>query len=176
MNYLEIIEKQFEKKIPENDNRERMVCKDCNFTYYDNPKIVVGVLPIYKGKLLLCKRAIEPKQGLWTFPCGFLEHDETLEEGAIREAKEEAGIDVTIKDILILYSVPHVHQIHIFFLGELANDYFSAGEESLKVELLNLNEIQDEKIAFSSALFAIKTYEKHINKNQKIPQIGSFSK
>ena len=108
---------QFNKKQLSGDDIPRLVCKDCDFIYYENPKVVTGILPVIDNEILLCKRAIEPQKGLWTFPCGYLECNETLEQGALRESREEAGITLEGPlSLLTLYSVPHVDQVHISFL------------------------------------------------------------
>ena len=116
-----IFQSQFRKQTPAGDTHPRDVCKDCGFIHYENPKIITGVLPIWEGKLLLCKRAINPRKNYWTFPCGYLENGETIEEGALREADEEAGIFVKLDQLLTVYSVPHVHQVHLFFLGHMSS-------------------------------------------------------
>ncbi|HBN77464.1 MAG TPA: NUDIX hydrolase, partial [Planctomycetaceae bacterium] len=98
--------KHFEKKIPAGDDRTRLVCNQCEWVHYENPKIIVGLVPIYKGKILLCNRAIEPRQGYWTIPAGFMELKETAEKGAKREAWEEARVQVEINALLGVYSIP----------------------------------------------------------------------
>ena len=102
------------KKIPKGDNRERVICSRCKIIHYQNPKIVVGCIPEIDNKILLCKRAIEPRYGYWTIPAGFMELDESLEEGAMRETKEEACADVRIGHLFATVDVIRVGQVHIF--------------------------------------------------------------
>ena len=106
-------------KIPEEDNRLRAVCDNCNLIHYENPKIVVGALATFEGKILLCKRAIEPKIGLWTLPAGYMELNETTLEGAVRETVEEAGADIKILRLFAMHDLPFVNQVHIFFLMQI---------------------------------------------------------
>ena len=103
------------REIPQGDNRERLVCPDCSYVAYENPKLVVGVVATWEDKILLCRRAIEPRCGFWTLPAGFLENGETPEEGAAREAWEEAYAELEIVDLLALYSLPHISQLQLFF-------------------------------------------------------------
>ena len=145
------------KNIPKGDNRERVICSQCKIIHYINPKIVVGCIPEIDNKILLCKRAIDPRYGYWTIPAGFMELDESLEEGAIRETKEEACTDVKIGHLFATVDVVRVGQVHIFFTAELLSS-FSAGEESLDVRLFNKNEIPWDEMAFESGVFALKRY------------------
>ncbi|EMO60542.1 NUDIX domain protein [Leptospira borgpetersenii serovar Pomona str. 200901868] len=102
-------------KIPEGDNRSRYVCDNCGTIHYQNPKIVVGSIPVWENRILLCKRAIEPRKGYWTLPAGFLENRETVEEGAVRETQEEANAEIRIVGLQSIYSIPHISQIYMFF-------------------------------------------------------------
>ena len=144
-------------KIPKGDNRERIICSECKIIHYQNPKIVVGCIPEVEGKILLCKRAIEPRYGYWTIPAGFLELEETMQEGAIRETKEEACADVKIGHLFASVDVVRVGQVHIFFTASLVSS-FAAGEESLGVKLFNKDEIPWDELAFESGIFALKKY------------------
>ena len=103
--------------IPEGDNRKRYCCQNCHTIHYQNPKMVVGCLPYFEDKILLCKRAIEPRYGYWNLPAGYLENGETLEGGALREAQEEAGIDIQIERLHCVYNIPRISQIYFFFLA-----------------------------------------------------------
>lgn len=122
--------------IPTGDTRERHVCTSCDSIFYQNPRNVVGTIPIWQDKVLLCKRAIHPRLGFWTLPAGFLEVGETTEAGAIRETLEEAGAMVTIGPLFSLLNVVHVEQVHLFYLASMQSEEFSAGIESLEVQLL----------------------------------------
>ncbi|KMZ12946.1 FAD pyrophosphatase [Candidatus Burkholderia humilis] len=135
-------------KIPAGDNRERYVCNQCGTVHYQNPRNVVGTVPVWDDKVLLCRRAIEPRYGFWTLPAGFMEMDETTSEGAARETLEEASARVEIQSLFTLLNVPHVHQVHLFYLARLLDIEVDAGEESLEVRLFEESEIPWDKIAF----------------------------
>lgn len=134
--------------VPAGDNMPRHVCNQCGEIHYINPKVVVGCVPQWQDQVLLCRRAIEPRYGLWTLPAGFLERDESTIEGAARETLEEACAHVTIKDLYALYNLPHINQVYVMFLAELPAPEFGPGPESLEVGLYRENEIPWEKIAF----------------------------
>ena len=126
----------FVRRIPEGDNRDRLVCPECGFVAYENPKIVVGSVVIEGGAVLMCRRAIEPRRGFWTLPAGFMELGETVEEGAIREAWEEAGARIVLDGILGVFSVSRIGQVQIMFRARFAEDpVFSAGPETQEVGL-----------------------------------------
>ena len=120
-------------KVPEGDFLPRHVCENCGTIHYQNPKIVVGSVPEYEGRILICKRGIEPRLGFWTIPAGFMENDETLEAGAAREAREEALIDVEIGSLLLLANVTHARQVHVFFRSRMRTPDFGVTHESLEV-------------------------------------------
>lgn len=149
-----------EKKIPPGDNRERGVCTnpDCGYIYYVNPKNIVATLPYYQDKVLLCKRAIEPRYGKWTLPAGFMECAETTEEGALRETFEEAGANVEIKQLYRIYDLPYISQVYIFYLAELPEPVYAAGEESLEVELFSEDEIPWDELAFTVVAEALREF------------------
>lgn len=134
--------------VPDNDNRPRFVCDQCRTIHYQNPKVVAGCIPIWQDKILLCKRAIEPRLGLWTLPAGFMENKETLTEGATRETVEEANANVAELTIYTVYSIPHISQIYVIFRANLIDLDFSAGPESLEVELFKEEEIPWDELAF----------------------------
>ena len=144
--------------IPEDDNRERFVCEDCGHIHYQNPRIIVCTLPIYEDKVLLCKRAIEPRHGFWTLPGGFMENSETTHEGAIRETQEEACANVELLGIYSLYNLTHINQVHLFFRANLLDLNFSAGIESLEVELFTEEQIPWQEIAFIPVAETLKLY------------------
>jgi ADP-ribose pyrophosphatase YjhB (NUDIX family) len=138
--------------IPEGDNRPRYVCAQCNTIHYQNPKLVVGSIPVWeedgKVKVLLCKRAIEPRYGYWTLPAGFMENNETTAEAAIRETEEEAGANIALGNLFTMLNVAHVHQVHLFYLARLRDLNFAAGIESLDVRLFAEHEIDWDELAF----------------------------
>ena len=154
-----------ETKIPEGDTHNRKVCSSCNFIIYENPKVVVGSVCTYKNKFLMCKRAIDPQKGLWTLPAGYLENDESVEDGAIREAFEEAYAKVKINNLLAVYSLKHVNKIQILFHSELIDEDIKPGIESLDVGLFNWEEIYWDKIAFPSVTWALKNFKERQNLN-----------
>lgn len=144
-------------KIPD-DEIERFYCEECGTIHYQNPKVIVGSLPRWEDKILLCKRAIEPRKNLWTLPAGFLENGERIEEGAIRETKEEANADIEIVRLFSVYSLPEVAQIYCMFLAELKNLNFHPGHESSEVELFKKAAIPWDEIAFNSIRFTLDKY------------------
>ncbi len=136
--------------IPPGDNRERFVCTRCGETHYQNPRNIVGTVPVWDGKVLLCRRAINPRYGFWTLPAGFMELDETTTQGAARETLEEAGARVEIQELFALLNVPRARQVHIFYRARLLDLDFAAGEESLEVQLFDEASIPWPEIAFAS--------------------------
>lgn len=137
-------------EVPPGDNRPRHVCRECGSVHYLNPKVVVGSVPEWDdGRVLLCRRAIEPRYGFWTLPAGFLEIGETMEEGACREATEEANANLRIHGLYTLFSVPHIDQVHAFFRASLLDRDFHAGLESLEVQLFDEDDIPWDRLAFA---------------------------
>ncbi|NLD67552.1 MAG: NUDIX hydrolase [Limnobacter sp.] len=134
--------------IPPGDNRPRYSCASCGTIHYQNPNMVLGTVPVWGDRVLLCKRAIEPRYGYWTLPAGFMENGETTVEGAARETVEEAGARVEIGELFSMLDVPHVHQVHIFFLAEMLGPELDPGPESLEAKLFDEAEIPWEQIAF----------------------------
>lgn len=137
-------------KIPPGDHLPRYVCSACGAIHYENPKMVVGAIPEWGDKILLCRRAIEPRHGLWTLPAGFMENRETAAEAAARETAEEAHARVEIGELYALYNLPHISQVHLFFRSRLLDLDFMPGSESLEVALFGERDIPWERIAFSS--------------------------
>ena len=135
-------------KIPADDSRERYVCDACSSIHYQNPRNVVGSIPVYGEQVLLCRRAIAPRHGYWTLPAGFMELGESTGAGAARETLEEAGAIVEIGPLYSLLNVAHAEQVHLFYLAKMANADFSAGEESLEVALFHEHEIPWGELAF----------------------------
>lgn len=138
--------------IPEGDNRPRFVCTHCGTIHYQNPKMVVGSIPVWEQdgelKVLLCKRAIEPRYGYWTLPAGFMENGETTSAAAGRETEEEAGANIELGNLFSLLNVVHVHQVHLFYLARLVDLDFAPGIESLDVQLFSEAEIPWSDLAF----------------------------
>jgi ADP-ribose pyrophosphatase YjhB (NUDIX family) len=135
--------------VPEGDSLVRAVCERCGHIQYQNPKIVVGCLPVLGDRILICKRAIEPRYGLWTLPAGFMENNESAPEGAAREAMEEANAKVEIDDLYTVYSIPHISQVYMMFRARLVDPNVSPGVESLEVKLVTEDEIPWDTLAFA---------------------------
>ena len=135
-------------KIPADDSRERYVCEACGTIHYQNPRNVVGSIPVYGEQVLLCRRAITPRHGFWTLPAGFMELGESTSHGAARETLEEAGAIVEIGPLYSLLNVPHAEQVHLFYLATMTSPHFAAGEESLEVALFHEHEIPWDELAF----------------------------
>jgi ADP-ribose pyrophosphatase YjhB (NUDIX family) len=135
-------------RVPPGDNRERYVCAHCGAIHYQNPRNVVGTIPVWEDKVLLCRRAIEPRYGFWTLPAGFMEMGETTAEAAVRETLEEAGARVEIQNLFSLLNVPRVDQVHLFYLARLLDTDILAGDESLEVRLFDERDIPWSDIAF----------------------------
>ncbi len=145
-------------QVPEGDNRLRLVCPDCGFINYENPKIVVGSVVTWDGKVLLCKRAINPRRGYWTIPAGYLELNETAVDGAQREAREEACVDIEIDALLAVYNVPRISQVQLIYRARLLAPDYAAGEESLAVDLFDWNDIPWSDLAFPSVTWALRHF------------------
>jgi ADP-ribose pyrophosphatase YjhB (NUDIX family) len=146
--------------IPEGDNRDRYICSDieCATIHYQNPRIITGCLPIYQDKVLLCKRAIEPRYGLWTLPAGFMENGETTEQGAIRESWEEAHANLRVDHLYTLFNLPYINQVYFFYKAELTDTTFSSSTESLEVALFSEEDIPWEQLAFSVVKKTLQYY------------------
>lgn len=146
----------FTRTVPDGDTHERAVCETCGFVNYENPKIVVGSVVRHEGRILLCRRAIEPRRGYWTVPAGFLELHETPEDGARREAREEANAVLHLGGLLAIYSVPRLSQVQLIYRATFAEPGFSAGEESLDVRLFAWDEIPWDDIAFPTVHWMLR--------------------
>lgn len=145
-----------QRVVPEGDDRERLVCPDCGFVQYDNPKIVVGSVVRSGERILMCRRAIMPRRGFWTLPAGYLELNEAPMDGARREAWEEARARIDIDALLAVYDVPRISQVQLIWRATLASPDFSAGPESLEVRLFGWDEIPWDEIAFPTVRWALR--------------------
>jgi ADP-ribose pyrophosphatase YjhB (NUDIX family) len=145
-------------RIPRGDDRHRIVCDQCEWVHYENPRMIVCTVPCYEDQVLLCKRSIEPRWGLWTVPGGFMENGETLQNGALRETTEEAGARVSLDSLYAIYNLPHIDQVHFFFLGKLLDVDFQAGKESLEVALFREAEVPWQQIAFPAVTNVLRHY------------------
>jgi ADP-ribose pyrophosphatase YjhB (NUDIX family) len=151
----------FVQSIPEGDNRERSICADCGFVDYRNPKVVVGSVIVSNGQVLMCRRAIEPRKGFWTLPAGYMELGETLEEGAAREAMEEAETTIAIEGILGVFSIARIGQVQVIFragFADPASPRYAPGPESLDVRLFAPKDIPRDDIAFPSVHWALNAW------------------
>jgi ADP-ribose pyrophosphatase YjhB (NUDIX family) len=148
-----------ELQLPQDDNRERHVCTVCATIHYQNPKLIVGAIPEWHdGRILLCRRAIEPRHGLWTLPAGFMENGETTRQAAERETLEEANARIDIGELYTIHNLAYINQVHLFFRSRLIDLDFSPGVESLEVELFDETEIPWDKLAFRPVKFTLQHY------------------
>jgi ADP-ribose pyrophosphatase YjhB (NUDIX family) len=145
-------------EVPDGDHLPRYVCAGCGTIHYQNPKLVVGCVPEHGGRILLCRRAIEPRHGYWTIPAGFMENGESTQEAARRESREEALADVEIGSLLAVVHVLHADQVHVMFRARLPEPTFGAGAESLEVMLCDEADVPWADIAFRSVDFALRRY------------------
>lgn len=159
----------FSPAVPEGDDRERLVCNDCGFIHYVNPKIVVGAVCEWQGKILMCRRAIAPRQGYWTLPAGYMEERETSEQGAMREAQEEANAQIKILSLLAVYNIPRISQVQLIYKAQLTSPDVSAGPESSDVALYDWDEIPWEEIAFPSSHWALHHYRQVRDTDRFVP-------
>ena len=148
MNFCSVCGHAVSLRVPAGDNRPRYCCDGCGTVHYQNPKLVVGTLPVWRDQVLLCRRAIEPRLGFWTLPAGFLEIGETTADGALRETIEEAGAHIVLGPLFTMLDVVHVHQVHLFYRAELLDVEFEPGEESLEVRLFSEADVPWDEIAF----------------------------
>lgn len=143
------------RTVPDGDNRERMTCADCGFIAYENPKIVVGSVCHWGERILLCRRAIDPRLGYWTLPAGYLELNESTMAGAAREAWEEAQARIAIDGLLAVYDIPRIGQVQLIYRARLTSPEIGAGPESLEVQLFAWDEIPWDDLAFPSVHWAL---------------------
>lgn len=146
------------RRIPEGDHLPRSVCTACGTIHYRNPKLIAGCVPEHDGRILICRRAIEPRRGYWTVPAGFMEVGETLQQAAARECHEEALARVDVGSPLAIVHVLHAEQVHVLFRARLADPAFGVGEESLETTLCDESDIPWAEIAFASVEFALRRY------------------
>jgi ADP-ribose pyrophosphatase YjhB (NUDIX family) len=145
-------------KTPPGDHLPRHVCDNCGTVHYSNPKLVVGCVPEFENRVLICKRGIEPRLGFWTVPAGFMENGETLQQAAARESHEEALTRVDIGSLLSIVHVTHAHQVHVFFRARMLTPDFGTTPESLEVKLITVEEIPWDELAFPSTEFTLRRY------------------
>lgn len=146
------------RAVPEGDTMERLLCPDCGFVAYENPKVVVGAVVEWRGRILMCRRSIAPRKGYWTIPAGYLELNETAEDGARREAQEEAEADIAIRDLLAVYAITRISQIQLIYRAALIDGRHAPGSESLETALFDWPEIPWDDLAFPSVRWALTQY------------------
>lgn len=166
MNYCSDCGQPVTHRIPEGDDRPRYVCDSCGAIHYQNPRIIAGCLPTYEGKVLLCKRAIEPRYGLWTLPAGFMENGETTLQAALRETWEEALAEVESEGLYAIFNLPKINQVYMIFRGELNNLNFGPGTESLETELFEEHEIPWDDLAFEVMRKTLELYYHDVKKGE----------
>lgn len=140
------------------DTKERAVCPTCHTVHYENPLNVVGTVPYWGDKILLCKRNIEPRRGKWTLPAGFMELDETVAQGAARETLEESGAQFEMESFFTLVNVPRVGQVHLFYRARLLSDQFNPGAETMEARLFSEDEIPWSELAFRTVKMTLEHY------------------
>ncbi|MGD8709864.1 MAG: NUDIX hydrolase [Ectothiorhodospiraceae bacterium] len=146
------------RRVPDGDDRPRLQCPDCGYIAYENPRIVVGAVCHWGDRILLCRRAIEPRTGYWTLPAGYLELHESTEDGARREAWEEARAELELGDLLAVYNITRINQVQLIYRARLMNPEVAAGPESLEVGLFAWDEIPWEELAFPTVKWALERY------------------
>lgn len=145
----------FAREVPDGDTAERMVCRQCGFIHYENPKVVVGSVVTWGDRILMCRRAIEPRRGFWTLPAGYMEAGELSADGAKREAMEEACARIEIDGLLAVYNIPRQAQVQLIYRARLTSPDIAAGPESLEVRLFAWDEIPWGELAFPSVRWAL---------------------
>lgn len=163
------IDPSFTVRVPDGDTLKRDVCDHCGFINYVNPKIVVGSVVDVGGKILMCRRAIEPRLGFWTLPAGYMERGETTIEAAMREAYEEAHAEIRIKDLLAVYNIPRISQVQLMYRAELIGGSYGVGEESLEVTPFDWADIPWTELAFPSVYWALTHYKSVMGEAGIIP-------
>lgn len=159
VNFCSVCGAPVELRQPADDNRLRHVCTVCATIHYQNPKMIVGSIPVWEdGRILLCRRAIEPRYGLWTLPAGFMENNETTAEAAMRETLEEANARIAISELYSMYNLPYINQVYLLFRARLLDLDFSPGAESLEVKLFEEKDIPWEQLAFRPVRFTLQQY------------------
>ena len=146
------------RRVPPGDSLPRWVCDACGEIHYQKPLLVVGAIPEWEGRLLLCRRAIEPRRDLWTLPAGFMENGESLEAGAMRETLEEANARVDVGELYTVISLPHINQVYMMFRSRLLDRGFGPGPESLEVRLFHEDEVPWERLAFRTIARTLRRF------------------
>lgn len=167
---------RLEFRVPDGDSLPRFVCAACGSIHYQNPKVVVGCLPVWDDKVLLCKRAIEPRLGLWTLPAGFLENGESVVAGAARETLEEADARVDVLGLHTLISLPQIHQVYMMFGARLLDLDFGPGPESLEVRLFTEAQVPWEAMAFRTITRTLRNFFLDRKRGTQGPHLSSIER
>jgi len=146
------------RRIPDGDNRERDLCDNCGAIHYQNPRMVVGTVPVWEGRILLCRRAIEPRYDTWTLPAGFMELAETTAQGALRETLEESGAQVELGELFTVIDVPEVDQVHLYYLARARTAQLDPGPESLDARYFDIDEIPWDDLSFRTVASTLRHY------------------
>ena len=163
-------------KVPPGDSLPRHVCDACHAIHYQNPRLIVGCIPEWEDRILLCRRAIEPRHGLWTVPAGFMENGETTSQGAARETLEEANARVDVGPLYALYNIPHINQVYMLFRARLLDIDFSPGAETLEARLFSEGEVPWDEIAFASVRNTLDHYYADRRKGQFSFHLGTIER
>jgi ADP-ribose pyrophosphatase YjhB (NUDIX family) len=162
--------------VPEGDNRERHICDSCGTIHYHNPKIVAGCIAAWEDKVLLCRRAIEPRYGLWTVPAGFMENGETTYQGAARETMEEANARVDVEELYLTVNLPRINQVYMLFRAQLLDLDFGPGDESLDVDLFTRDQVPWGRIAFPTVALALQSFFDDRDKGRFIQRMADIER
>ncbi len=146
------------REVPPDDNRERAVCTQCRTIHYENPLNVVGTVPVWQGRVLLCRRNIEPRYGKWTLPAGFMELGETTAQGAVRETVEEAGAQIELGGLITLINVVHVGQVHLYYRATMLSDALDPGPETIEAALFDEADIPWDELAFTTVQITLQRF------------------
>ncbi len=176
INFCSQCGERVEQKIPQGETLLRAVCPACQAIHYQNPKMVAGCIPEWKDQILLCRRAIEPRLGFWTFPAGFMELGESTEEAAARETLEEANAKIEIQSLFALFSLPYVNQVYIVYRAVLQDLDFGPGEESLEVQLMHIQDIPWDQLAFPVIKETLHHYANNSRQNPSPAHFGIIPK
>lgn len=158
MKYCSACGAQVSRRVPEGDNLPRYVCDECSRIHYQNPRIIAGCVAQWEDRVLLCRRAIEPRHGRWTLPAGFMENGETADAAAVRETLEEARARVELEHLYTLFSLPHINQVYLLYRGRLLDLEFAPGPESLEVELFREQDIPWDELAFPTITETLRLF------------------
>lgn len=157
------------------DHLPRFVCESCSTIHYQNPRVIVGCIPIWDNKILLCRRGIEPQWGYWNIPGGFMENNETVEQGAAREAFEEAGLQLEILSLQSVFTVDVVHQVHLHFVAKITAPEWHLTPETTEIQLFEFDKLPWNEIAFASNRFALKCFLEDQSNNVQRTHLGNFT-